>query len=551
MRGVPEPTTAMPVLSPKTTRSVASLSPKTVSSSLAAMGSPSVSLSFPEPNNNKSVPKKTTKKKKVPPRPEADPEHRVKRVVSSESVDSVSLALRSTESVKSWSNHERQRRRRLSRSPPVTEISLDHGSDQSSAGAASLVSFSNHPARPKSQPSKVYMASHSIPRISPNDDNDDGPPLTHVSAAAVVMYEESEESCLLDDSMERDGGVHSFFRFPDDDDDEEGEGGELSSSSHEIMLVRPQLDNVLSTSWGGSSSQKSIETPEESHDEGIAPLLLVSPNDEVAKMQRLGSKLLRLDKKEALPMFQLILERVRDINGELHQDVGAALHNVGLANLRAGQYDEALLHFERAVRVRKGSLGRDHPEVAVSMVKVGVTLLLQQKFDDANQAFYDALKVRKRALGTLHPATARIYNNIGCVHVEFNEARDARRAFEAALDIQRNALCHQPNNGPLLFGAATTLCNLGYLYRLRKMHKNAAIVLKESLQVRTSVCVCVVCVCVFSNVLVSGAASRACFGSVSSNRLFHLGWCCRLVVLEWTECGGTQVLQDFAPAILR
>jgi tetratricopeptide (TPR) repeat protein len=83
-------------------------------------------------------------------------------------------------------------------------------------------------------------------------------------------------------------------------------------------------------------------------------------------------------------------------------------------------------------------------------------------------------------MGSLHPSVARIYNNIGCVHVEFNEYREARRAFEAALDVQRSALSQDPESGPLLFATATTLCNLGYLYRFRDMHSKATVVLKEA-----------------------------------------------------------------------
>jgi serine/threonine-protein kinase len=144
--------------------------------------------------------------------------------------------------------------------------------------------------------------------------------------------------------------------------------------------------------------------------------------------------------------------------------------------------------FEKASRVRKGALGRDHPEVAVSLVKVGITQLLLHNFEMALVSFREALSVRKRALGALHPSTARIYNNIGCVHVEFNELREARRAFEAALDIQRNALCHEPSNGPFMFGAATTLCNLGYLYRYRGEPGKAALVLKEAVDVSERPC---------------------------------------------------------------
>jgi tetratricopeptide (TPR) repeat protein len=87
----------------------------------------------------------------------------------------------------------------------------------------------------------------------------------------------------------------------------------------------------------------------------------------------------------------------------------------------------------------------------------------------------------------LHPSTARIYNNIGCVHVEFNEHREARRAFEAALDVQRSALSHNPHSGPLLFATATTLCNLGYLYRFRDMHSKAAAVLREAVELQEQV----------------------------------------------------------------
>lgn len=71
--------------------------------------------------------------------------------------------------------------------------------------------------------------------------------------------------------------------------------------------------------------------------------------------------------------------------------------------------------------------------------------------------------------------------------MEFNEHREARRAFEAALDVQRSALSHNPQSGPLLFATATTLCNLGYLYRFRDMHSKAAAVLREAVELQERV----------------------------------------------------------------
>jgi tetratricopeptide (TPR) repeat protein len=149
-------------------------------------------------------------------------------------------------------------------------------------------------------------------------------------------------------------------------------------------------------------------------------------------------------------------------------------------------FDPCLHSFEEAVRVRKGALGRDHPQVVVSLVKVEITLLLLTRLEDSLWIFREALTVRKHAMEDLHPSTARIYNNIGCVHVEFQELKEARGAFEAALDIQRNALVHEPESGPLLFGAGATLQNLGYLYRKRGMYTKAAMVLREALSVSLS-----------------------------------------------------------------
>jgi tetratricopeptide (TPR) repeat protein len=183
----------------------------------------------------------------------------------------------------------------------------------------------------------------------------------------------------------------------------------------------------------------------------------------------------------------VLLRAQRDHFGEIHQSVGLTLHNIGILFLKAEQYHDSLDAFEKAVRVRKGSIGRENEHVAESLVKVGIVLLLLKRFDDALYSFREALSIRRHALGHLHPSTARIYNNIGCVHVEFNELREARRAFEYALDIQRSALCYEPDNGHLLFAAATTLCNLGYLYTVRGMHHRASVVLLEALGLQEKV----------------------------------------------------------------
>ncbi|KAL7580322.1 hypothetical protein ACA910_004357 [Epithemia clementina (nom. ined.)] len=198
-------------------------------------------------------------------------------------------------------------------------------------------------------------------------------------------------------------------------------------------------------------------------------------------------RLKRDDVDGALPLFSIILRCQRERYGAVHEYTASALYNLGIAHLRGQHGEEALEAFEEATQTRRAILGREHPSIAVSLVKVGITNLLLHRFEEALWNFREALSIRKRALGPLHPSTARIYNNIGCVHVEFNELREARRAFETALEIQRNALSDDPDSRGIMLATATTLCNLGYLYRHRELHGKAAQALKEAADLQETV----------------------------------------------------------------
>ena len=70
---------------------------------------------------------------------------------------------------------------------------------------------------------------------------------------------------------------------------------------------------------------------------------------------------------KALQCFENILEILIEKYGEQHYRVGAAMHNIGIVHLRAGDLSDALEALELAVAVRKASLGKLHPKVAVSI----------------------------------------------------------------------------------------------------------------------------------------------------------------------------------------
>ena len=69
---------------------------------------------------------------------------------------------------------------------------------------------------------------------------------------------------------------------------------------------------------------------------------------------------------KAIKTFEGILADLLDRYGEEHHRVGAALHNIAVANLRAGQLNDARDAIEEAVRIRELTLGDKHAKVAVS-----------------------------------------------------------------------------------------------------------------------------------------------------------------------------------------
>lgn len=73
--------------------------------------------------------------------------------------------------------------------------------------------------------------------------------------------------------------------------------------------------------------------------------------------------------------FESILARMLERFGEYNERVGTALHNVGIANLRASKLEDARDAIEEAVRIRKRTLGAEDHMVAVSMVYISMDIV--------------------------------------------------------------------------------------------------------------------------------------------------------------------------------
>lgn len=110
------------------------------------------------------------------------------------------------------------------------------------------------------------------------------------------------------------------------------------------------------------------------------------------------------DFNKALKAFEDILASLVGAYGEEHHRVGAALHNVGIANLRAGKLEDAMSSIEEAVRMRKKTLGKSNPKVAVSRTNEWLSHDLDPASDCASFPFsFSGLSRRARN----HPSLSK------------------------------------------------------------------------------------------------------------------------------------------------
>lgn len=77
-----------------------------------------------------------------------------------------------------------------------------------------------------------------------------------------------------------------------------------------------------------------------------------------------------------------------------------------------GKYDEALVEYSKALKIRESVFGSDSVISSNSYNNVGNMLVQKNLFDEALTSYQKSLAIREAVLGSDHVKTARSYNNI-------------------------------------------------------------------------------------------------------------------------------------------
>jgi tetratricopeptide (TPR) repeat protein len=164
------------------------------------------------------------------------------------------------------------------------------------------------------------------------------------------------------------------------------------------------------------------------------------------------------ESRQWLDQSLALLESEDKSNPELNAWIWTDL---GWINSLEDRWQEALEFYERALSLRRMTLGEEHPDTALSINNIGDYYEATGSSDIAISYYEKALAIRRKVLGNEHPDTAASLSSIGSV---YNNRGDLDRALDYGIQVLEIAQKLYVEEHP---HTATSLSNMGTIYRKR------------------------------------------------------------------------------------
>jgi eukaryotic-like serine/threonine-protein kinase len=143
-----------------------------------------------------------------------------------------------------------------------------------------------------------------------------------------------------------------------------------------------------------------------------------------------------------------------------------------------GLYDKAAVAHERAVFVRRSSLGPDHPDTLISRNDLAEAYGAAGRTAEALALHEQTLQLREAKLGPDHPDTLTSRNNVARTYQQAGDEARAEPLFHRTLELQEKKL---GGEDPQVAG---TLANLGRCLLHQGRHAEAEPLLRRCLAIR-------------------------------------------------------------------
>ncbi len=207
--------------------------------------------------------------------------------------------------------------------------------------------------------------------------------------------------------------------------------------------------------------------------------LAQQPHAQARMLDVMGQVYRRLGQYE---QARVLLERAlrvrRRLYGHAHPETASTMANLALLLRQAGDYDTAEALYREALAIQRAQLGENHPDVASTMEKLAGLLRRKGEHDAAEALFRQVLARRHRTLGEEHVRIAASLNSLAILHHHMGELEEAEALSREALAIRRKLL---GNGHP---DVAASLNSLGALLMNERRFDEAEPLFREALAMR-------------------------------------------------------------------
>lgn len=111
---------------------------------------------------------------------------------------------------------------------------------------------------------------------------------------------------------------------------------------------------------------------------------------------------------------------MEDSLGPKHIEVAEILNSMGLVLAQKGDYDEAQVLYERAIKIVKDTFGpnQEHYKLGIYYNNLADLDRRRSNYDDALRIYRRAFTMIEKTLGPEHSEAAEILHNIGLVQLQ-------------------------------------------------------------------------------------------------------------------------------------
>jgi tetratricopeptide (TPR) repeat protein len=156
------------------------------------------------------------------------------------------------------------------------------------------------------------------------------------------------------------------------------------------------------------------------------------------RLSRLLFKIGRFDKAQQL--YEAMLGQTTSEKGR-----GSIYHEIGLTKDQQGEYEEAIIFYEKALDIYQKKFPSNHLDLSMLYNSIGTVYLRVGEYSKALSYYEKVLEIRQQSFPRNYPKMAASYSNIGIVYQKMGQDSKALRFFERTVDIGQRAL---PPNHP-------------------------------------------------------------------------------------------------------